>query len=571
MRFVYFLLFTAAVLAATLSFSSLLKADDGDRIILTAEQIAEMKANKIADVFNHLPGVTASDSSVNIHGSSKVKVFLDGVPLNDPTASHGSINWSHVPVDSIEKIEILKDSGGLRYGQDASGGVVLISSKNIGAWSGNIKAYGGTDELAHVDFNVNTRKGLWGFGLKGGYERDNGYKINNDKRKWQSGFKSTYNPSQSRYLSLSFDVLDEKKGLSGQPDFPTPFSRQRTRNYYSGLSGRYDNISNNFYYNSGRVDNDDFSRSIDNSLKVEEMGDDLTYDLQTGSWGSLTLGTGFKYGQASSSSFDTVSEHTLYLFASQKIKLGSWTFKVGARGNLNSDFENSFNPEGSVSYEGRNWKAAFIYSRANNTPSFQQRYNHTSSTIPSPDLGVEKSDNFSLSLSFQPTDNLNLSATAFYNRLTDRISYERSLVTGIGQYDNVGRVTYKGVDLAASWKASKILTFKGSYTYLDARDEDLNRWITAKPRQRFNLEAYINPTEKWSNVLSLSYTGELYNDRANTKRQASSSIVDLRSEYDFGSWSIFAEIDNVFDKYYYYGDGLLAPPRICIIGLNWDI
>ena len=558
-------------MVTTLPFTQV-RADNADRLLITAGDIAVMKVNKIADIFNQMPGVSAGSSSVSIHGSYKVRVFLDGAPLNDPTSSYSGVNWDHVSVDTIERIEILRDSGGLRYGQDASGGVILITSKSIDSWSGKVKIYGGSQDTGHADFNLGVRKGLWGLGFKGGYDRSEGYKVNNDKEKWQGGFKASYNPQENRFVSLSADYLEDEKGLSGQPKFPTPHSRQRNRNISLGLNGRFDDFGNTLYYNSGRVTNSDPSRSLDKNLKVAELGDDLTYDLKTGEAGTLSLGTGFWFGQASSTDFEEQREHSLYLFASQKIKLGPVTLNAGARGNFNSAFENALNPEASITYSADRWNSAFTYSRSTNTPSFQQRYNHTSSTIPNPGLGMEKSDNYSLAFNFSPRDDFSLGLTFFYNRLTDRITYVRPLNSGIGQYQNVGRVTYKGGDLAFTWRANEVFTFKTSYTYLEAKDEDLDKWVTGKARHKGDFEVYIKPSENFSNVLKASYTGPVYNDRDNTEQLSSYTLFGLRSEYGFtDDWSVFLEVDNLLDKNYHYTDGLMAPPRVWIVGVNWTL
>lgn len=560
-------LLTAILLALTASQAA---ADDTGRVVITARDIADMKVNRIADIFNQVPGVAAGTSSVSIHGSYKVKVFLDGTPLNDPTATT-AVNWSHVAIETIERIEILRDSGGMRYGQDASGGVILITSKGLDSWSGNVKVYGGNQDTGHADLNLGTRKGLWGFGFKGAYDTTESYGINNDKERWQAGVKVSYSPSESRFLSLSADYLEDERGMSGLPDFPTPNYRQRKRNFPIGLTGRYDGLDNTLYYNGGLVDNTDPSRALNTSLRVSELGDDLTYDVQTGEKGVLTLGTGFIYDEAASSEFNEQTERSFYLLAAEKLKLGAWTLKAGARSNYNSAFDNALNPEASLTYTARRWNSTFSYSRSSNTPSFQQRYNHSSSTIPNPDLGMETSDNYSQTFHFELTDDISLGLTGFYNRLIDRITYVRPADSGISQYQNLGRVTYQGGDLAASWRADEVLTFKTSYTYLEAMDEDLDKWVTAKARHMGNFEIYIKPINGFSNVLKASYSSPVYTDRDNRNQLAAYTLFDFRSEYSFDKWGIFLEVENLLDKTYLYSDGLLAPPRTWIIGANRNL
>ena len=58
--------------------------------------------------------------------SSKVVVVLDGQRLN--TAQGGGVNVSDMPIDNIEKIELLRGGRSAQYGADAVGGVIRIST-----------------------------------------------------------------------------------------------------------------------------------------------------------------------------------------------------------------------------------------------------------------------------------------------------------------------------------------------------------------------------------------------------------------------------------------------------------
>ena len=76
--------------------------EESGAIVVTGEEIRLMKANKMADVLNHVPGVTAGDSSVGIHGSYKVKVLVDDLlysmseqaVLKCTEATTGTLVWS---------------------------------------------------------------------------------------------------------------------------------------------------------------------------------------------------------------------------------------------------------------------------------------------------------------------------------------------------------------------------------------------------------------------------------------------------------------------------------------------
>jgi len=89
------------------------------------------------DLLSRTPGVNIKRfgglgqySTVSIRGSSseQVLVLVDGVRLN--TGEGGSVDFSTIPLDSIERIEVVRGGGTTRYGSDAMGGVVNIITRD---------------------------------------------------------------------------------------------------------------------------------------------------------------------------------------------------------------------------------------------------------------------------------------------------------------------------------------------------------------------------------------------------------------------------------------------------------
>ena len=544
-------------------------AEDGDRIVITAEDIEAMQALKMSDVLNHAPGIHAGESSVSIHGSYKVKVFLDGRPINDPSSSYGAVNWELVSPDDVQRVEILRGKGGLAYGQDASGGVVLITTKTIKQLQGNVRMYGGNHNTQDYSGNMQVTVGRLGIALNGAYDTTDGYKVNNDKERWRAGTKLVYSIDDQKGVSFSVDYVGDEHGLSGTPSYPTPFSRKDSLMGSYALQATLLGGVSDTYYNDGRHHNTDISKNLDNTIRVSELGENVSRSFDFGFWGTLSCGAGFLLGRASGSAFDDQSENTLSFFAAQSF---SWpglpiTITAGLRTNINSAFDNAVNPEVRVAYDRSTWSLSATYSRSDNTPSFLQRYNETSSTRPNPNLNMETADNFSLSYVSQWLASLTTCVTFFYNRLHDRITYVTGQ-DGIGQYQNFGEVTYIGGDLAVAWKPHNAVDVKCSYTYLDAKDDETGLWLPAKAQHKGHVDVYWRPVRKLSLVTTGKYTSKVYRDKNNTITVPAYALVDVRAEYAFKWFSLFSEIENIFDTTYYYSDGLLAPPLTWIAGVN---
>src|SRR5437016_13402688 len=74
-------------------------------------------------------GNNASNTSIDLRGfgatgPQNTLILLDGRRLNDIDLS--GVQWSAIPLSSIERIEILRGTGAVLYGDNASTGVVNI-------------------------------------------------------------------------------------------------------------------------------------------------------------------------------------------------------------------------------------------------------------------------------------------------------------------------------------------------------------------------------------------------------------------------------------------------------------
>lgn len=559
--------------AATIAPAAFGATEENGVVVVTAEEIARMKARKIADVLNHIPGVEAGDSSVGIHGSYKVKVLLDGRPLNDPTSSYGAVNLSVVDPDQVERIEILRGKGGVRYGQDASGGVILITSRAVREISASAKAYGGNLETGYGQASVQGRSGRWTAEAGGEAETTQGYTVNNDDVRHQGGVRLAYAVDDERSVQVSADFIHQDQGLSGLPDFPTPHSRKTSETTVLAAQAKALGFTSATSFNSGENHNTDVSKNLDQRLRVNELGETLTSAFATGGFGTMEYGLGYRLAEASSDTFAGKSEETFSLFASQNLNRGTspWTLTAGLRANCNTAFDDALNPEIKLAYQREHWGATLSYSGSNNTPSFHQRYNRTSSTRPNPNLDMETADNYSLAATYTPIERLSLRASVFYNRLSDRISYITG-TDGVGQYENLGEVTYRGGDLAVNWRAADNLGIRAGYTYLKAVDEETGLYVTAKSKHRATLDCSWQATENLMIVLSGKYVSKAYLYRDNSKSTPGYALADMRAEYRLDRrWALFAEIDNLADTAYSYADGLLAPPLTWLAGMSWKL
>ena len=129
--------------------------------VITRDEIENSSSNTIPQVLSQIGGLRVTglnsntlnlDASVDMGGygptgNSTTAVLVDGISINP--INSGAIDWGSIPIDSIERIEILQGGAGVQYGNGAIGGVINIitnggkkntnqASTTYGSWGTSI-------------------------------------------------------------------------------------------------------------------------------------------------------------------------------------------------------------------------------------------------------------------------------------------------------------------------------------------------------------------------------------------------------------------------------------------------
>jgi vitamin B12 transporter len=117
-----------------------------------------------------------------------------------------------------------------------------------------------------------------------------------------------------------------------------------------------------------------------------------------------------------------------------------------------------------------------------------------------------------------------------------------------------------------------IVTAKGSYTYLIAKDEDTGKYLPNTPKHRLNLELQLNSFKDFSLGLSTIYQSKRFSDADNTEAIRGTYFrSDLRADYSLKEKiKLFFKITNLFNSDYNTMDGYPVTPRAWMIGMGFD-
>jgi iron complex outermembrane recepter protein len=194
--------------------------------VITQEGIAQSNAQNVVDLLKDQVDVVVRDfygngktASVDIRGFGEtgnlnVLVLVDGRRVNDIDLS--GVDWTQIPKDQVERIEIVRGSGSVLYGDNATGGVINIITKRPGKpftaqAEGVVGSYGYYRGTASAG-------GTWGpFSaiVSANYQDTDGYRENGFLKAKDFGGKIIYDLNENISFNLSGSFHQDDAGLPG--------------------------------------------------------------------------------------------------------------------------------------------------------------------------------------------------------------------------------------------------------------------------------------------------------------------------------------------------------------------
>ena len=348
----------------------------------------------LKDVLNAVPGLQVQEyiaghqlvwtRGVQSRYNNKVLLLIDGVPMRD--AFYGNFNIDEmIPLESIEKIEVLNGPGSVLYGANSFAGVISITTKKQGRSAGvNYGTYNTKAAYAEGSY-----KGLYAFGkvfqsdgfapdlyMDGKYrERSQESKNVNLLLKYtlkDFTFIGSYTNYAYPYRYRQYDRQDNftRTPIYGAIKYKKDFGSKGAINataYYSHFDFEREKLR--FVNTKGVVDDSKLRSYAVEYLNTSIMGTDIDYTLTKGkhnitagtSWlhdigrnireDSYKITSGAKTGEVESEGTLThnPNRHTIGLFAQDFFKLNKFlNVTGGVRYDILSDFDNQFNYRGGL-------------------------------------------------------------------------------------------------------------------------------------------------------------------------------------------------------------------------------
>ena len=136
--------------------------------VLTREELSLSAAQNLQDLLLEIPGIGLqrnvrsgsahpSWQAVSLRGlggtaASRTLVMVDGVPLND--GYFGWVRWDQVPVETIERVEIVRGGGSTAWGSQSLAGVIHVITRDPAETGLSVAAEAGSQSTLRGDAMV---------------------------------------------------------------------------------------------------------------------------------------------------------------------------------------------------------------------------------------------------------------------------------------------------------------------------------------------------------------------------------------------------------------------------------
>jgi iron complex outermembrane receptor protein len=393
-----------------------------------------------------------AQADISIRGSTfeQVLVLIDGNPMSDAQTGHFDMDLA-IPLDQVERIEILRGPASASYGTDAMGGAINVVTKSA-VQSIAVRLEGGS--FGTVTGSLGGGIGVGKTRLAGGaaFSRSDGHRPGTDYRVSQLHLKAE--------TPLVGGALTAQLGQSwkhfGAADFYAPFaSYEETRTTRFAASWRRElapgldlvpRVSVRRHKDYFVLDRQD-PASYANAHSGSQIGVETVIRYRSGGI-KLAAGGSMARDALESSNLGNRFEERWALFAEAVAGWGSFTLNTGVRGDHYQSYGFVASPSLSAAYWIHPLRLRGSFGGSYRAPTWTELYYVDPYNRGRQDLRPERGWTTELGADLWVTDQVSFALTVFNRRSVDLIDWARSEAGDETAWEtrNVERATFRGLE-----------------------------------------------------------------------------------------------------------------------------
>jgi outer membrane receptor for ferrienterochelin and colicins len=544
--------------------------------VIDQEEIEESGANNLADLLKlagsvHIKdnGALMSQKDVVIRGlkETRILILIDGLAISSP--HDGSSTLESIPVELIERIEILKSAGSAIYGPNAMGGVINVITKtgedvdktkiNLSIGSYNTKKI----SLSHSFKNKKSSTILI---------YDNLYAEGNIPESMIDRddlfIKTKLSLSEKTDLSYSLKLNETEIDYPGSTIGGSGSKEEKDMQINISAHQKLEDKDRKLKFNI--LDRDSLFINYNSLTETNRIS--LNYSEQIFfSKNDLIYGFDIKRENSKYSSYNETNINNALFFENKYSINNKNNVSLGLRFDDHEEYGSELSPRIGYLYKfNNNLNINLNYNESYRAPTFFELYSPVDYGG-NPDLDPEKTKSYEMSFKYQK-DNCNRQFSLFKRNGENYIATKPFAGLLYGKYMNFDSVTINGAEFITNRTINENWSFGFNYTYLDAKNDTNDSDLIDIPDNQANLKiTYQKDDLKY--VLSNTFVGEresvnkVYGQPSVEKD--SYFISNLRISNNLTeNKELSVEINNLFDKDYQVVDGYQMPGRNFMVNLS---
>ena len=575
--------------------------------VITRQDILRSPAQSLPDVLGAQAGILVSpinggsmgrNATVDMRGfgetaTSNTLILIDGQRINP--VDMGTITWSSIPLESVERIEIVRGSGTVLYGDGATGGVINIITNKSGKKSFSAGAMLGRFGYKGADLHLSNGNDAAYFNFFANSASSQGYRENSQQDQFSTNGRVGLLLDRGEVFA-DFAIYKETGGLPGSifaaayDQNPRSTRTPRNKELRDGyrirpgisylLSDRLSfeaevaverqALDSRFFSSSGNSVSERTRNTAGFTPRLRWRHDlgrlssetVVGYDYYSGTTDADN--TGFASTGASQSSSALYLQNSTSLTDTLSLTLGGRQQRMEQKAH-----QDAYAPFFSPAMEGRTTRSRSAYDLGLSYARDAWRvYGKTGTTFRFANLdelfgldpitfapvfaGDLKPQHGTIheiggSTSFGP---VKLRGSIYQLRLEDEIGFNGSKNT------NLDPTRRKGVELEADWRIGTALNAKVAYTHSDARFRSGNHSgneLPLVPQHQASAQIIWDTGRTGAYTAALRHVGERRygGDLGNSQPMADRyTTLDLQAAWKFRPWTVITKLLNATNEKY---------------------
>jgi iron complex outermembrane receptor protein len=506
-------------------------------------------------------------TDVSIRGASfgETLVLLNGQRLNDAQTGHFNMDIP-IPLDAIDRVEVLRGSGSTLYGSDAAGGVVNFITRRPEATELRLSGAAGNFGINEQRVSLGFAFGRWAEQLDASRDFSSGFIPDRDYRNLAF--------SSATYLTSALGGSSLVLGYSDRPYGANQFygnfnSWEDTKTWLASLVQDLGSRTQAAF--SYRRHSDWFVLWRDRPEAYSNHHVDETWQGSLRRAEALGANTSLHYGvegygdAVDSTNLGRHSRGRAAAYVSLDARaLRRFCFSAGLREEVYRWGWGELSPTLAAGvWLSESWKLRASVSRAFRIPSYTELYYNDPGNLGATDLKPETAWSYEAGADWRRGNRLRISATVFQRRESNGIDYVRGSTAVPWQAMNFARLRFTGIEASAEFVPARghqiTVSYEGLSGAQDALGGLLSKYVFNYPSSN-GVVFWQGGYRKWMGRTRLGVL--------NRRARPAYAIVDASVAYAGARFRPFLRFTNLGDTRYEEIAGVAMPGRAVVGGIE---